>query len=194
MAAPKEWHLTVSSQTFLISTSRTLLNESFIQECFASEEMYWAKATSVQDMSLMLDNSLTLGLYKLQNPPPSQSPSQSSEKREFIPIGLARLITDYVTLAYLTDVFIVPSYRNLGLARWLVDCVKETVMQIPELRRCILLTGTEKLQRMYEKEMGMSVMQPERKTQGGEGEGHVLVAMGATKEDMRNAGKGTRGE
>src|SRR5262245_7381533 len=38
-------------------------------------------------------------------------------------IGLARVISDYATIAYLGDVFILPEYRGRGLSTWLMECV-----------------------------------------------------------------------
>jgi GNAT superfamily N-acetyltransferase len=55
-------------------------------------------------------------------------------------IGFARIITDYATIAYLGDVYILEEYRSQGLSKWLID----TVMNYPHLqglRRWILLTG-----------------------------------------------------
>ena len=38
-------------------------------------------------------------------------------------IGLARLITDYVTIAYLTDVYVLEEYQGKGLGTWLLGAV-----------------------------------------------------------------------
>jgi GNAT superfamily N-acetyltransferase len=45
-------------------------------------------------------------------------------------IGLARVITDRATFAYLSDVYILETYRGRGLAVWLM----ETVMAHPDLQ------------------------------------------------------------
>jgi GNAT superfamily N-acetyltransferase len=56
-------------------------------------------------------------------------------------IGLARLITDTVTFAYLTDVYILPEYQNLGLGAWMMDCIVQTMSDdMPYLRRLMLVT------------------------------------------------------
>jgi GNAT superfamily N-acetyltransferase len=55
-------------------------------------------------------------------------------------IGLARLITDKVTFAYLTDVYILKEYQGRGLGTWLMDCVNIAVSTWPELRRIMLIT------------------------------------------------------
>ena len=54
-------------------------------------------------------------------------------------VGFARAITDRATYAYLADVFVLPSHRGRGLARWLMECV----MAHPDLqglRRFSLVT------------------------------------------------------
>jgi N-acetylglutamate synthase-like GNAT family acetyltransferase len=55
-------------------------------------------------------------------------------------VGLARVVSDLATYAYLTDVVIVEAWRGRGLGRWLVECI----LAHPDfqgLRRVALLTG-----------------------------------------------------
>jgi predicted N-acetyltransferase YhbS len=50
------------------------------------------------------------------------------------------VVSDFATVAYLGDVFVLESHRGRGLSKWLMECV----MQHPSLqglRRWILLTG-----------------------------------------------------
>jgi GNAT superfamily N-acetyltransferase len=54
-------------------------------------------------------------------------------------IGLARVVTDHATFAYLCDVYVLPERRGRGLGRWLIECV----MSHPDLaglRRFSLVT------------------------------------------------------
>ena len=54
-------------------------------------------------------------------------------------MGFARVVSDFATVAYLGDVFILESHRGLGMSEWLMECI----MQHPalqNLRRWILLT------------------------------------------------------
>ena len=70
-----------------------------------------------------IDHSLNFGLYH-------------NEQQ----IGFARIISDFSTIAYLGDVYILPEFRGRGLSKWLM----ETITSFPELqglRRWILLTG-----------------------------------------------------
>jgi GNAT superfamily N-acetyltransferase len=70
-----------------------------------------------------VENSLNFGLFHCNNQ-----------------IGLARVISDFATIAYLGDVYVLPEYRGKGLSKWLMD----QVMAHPALqglRRWILLTS-----------------------------------------------------
>ena len=55
-------------------------------------------------------------------------------------VGFARVISDYATIAYLGDVFILPEHRGKGLAKWLMDCVTQHP-ELQGLRRWILATS-----------------------------------------------------
>jgi hypothetical protein len=96
--ASRDWYRSFADKKYLISTSRTFLSHDFIQTAFEDAAMYWAEAMSPSSLRLMLDNSCTLGLY-------IQDKREDSESGPvFTQIGIARIITDYVTFAYLTDV------------------------------------------------------------------------------------------
>src|SRR5262249_48954394 len=54
-------------------------------------------------------------------------------------VGFARVVTDFATVAYVGDVFVLEAWRGRGLSRWLM----EVISSHPELqgfRRWILLT------------------------------------------------------
>ncbi|KAK3675131.1 hypothetical protein LTR78_005065 [Recurvomyces mirabilis] len=165
----KQWHRDSSHSKFLISTQKALLDHSFINTAFATKEMFWAKPLNSEDLSLMLDNSVTAAIYEITpSIHPATSIDEPSTPREGSPaleaqqmykqIGMARLMTDHVTFAYLSDVYIAPEHRGLGLAKWLIGCIKELVGMHPALRRLMLFTGEEKLQAFYERELGVYVM------------------------------------
>jgi GNAT superfamily N-acetyltransferase len=54
-------------------------------------------------------------------------------------IGLARMITDSATFAYLCDVYVLAERRGRGLGRWLMECVMDHP-GLAELRRFSLVT------------------------------------------------------
>jgi GNAT superfamily N-acetyltransferase len=85
-------------------------------------ESYWAKGIPRVLVEKGINNSLCFGLY-----------------RNAKQVGFGRVISDYATFAYLSDVFVVPAFRGRGLGKWLVSCV----MAHPELqglRRWLLAT------------------------------------------------------
>ena len=107
---------------FYISTDQEKLDIDLIHR-YLSEEAYWCKGIPKDVVKESIRNSLNFGLYV-------------REKQ----VGYARVISDYATIAYLGDVFILPSYRGKGLAKKLM----QEVMIHPKLqglRRWVLLTS-----------------------------------------------------
>lgn len=160
-----QWKRTVDAEEFLISTDKALLPHSFVQEAFADDAMFWAKPVAAENLKTMLDNSCTLGLYKV------------GSEGALTPVGMARLVTDFATLAYLTDVYLREDTRGLGLGKWLVHCCREVALDMPELRFMLLLTGSEQAQQLYRRECGMERF----------GDEHALAAMGARRTKLAEA-------
>jgi len=79
-------------------------------------------------------------------------------------IGFARLVTDEVSFAYLTDVYVLKEYQGKGLGSWLMDCVDEELGTWPNLRRTMLITTLKDGQEFYAKKLGMAPFE-----QGGSG-------------------------
>ena len=105
---------------FTISTDPARLDMDAITDMLS--RAYWAQGRTREMISRYLQHSLTFGLY--------------DGSRQ---IGLARVISDYTTFAWLCDVFIHEDYRGQGLGKWLL----ETVHSYPELqglRRWMLAT------------------------------------------------------
>jgi GNAT superfamily N-acetyltransferase len=73
-----------------------------------SQGAYWAAGRSYETVERSVQNSLCFGVY-------------DTDKEQ--QIGFARVVTDYITFAWLADVFIDPAYRGQGLGKWLVECV-----------------------------------------------------------------------
>ncbi len=121
----------ISKEGFYISTDKRELDIDAIHE-FLSTKAYWCLNIPKEKVQTSIDNSLCFGVYQ--------------EKKQ---IGFARVITDFSTIAYLGDVYIVEEKRGHGISKWLI----ETIMNYPELqglRRWILLTGdAHELYRKY---------------------------------------------
>jgi len=115
-------HLSIKKDDFLISTDKSKLDIDAIHE-FLSTKAYWCLNIPKEKVITAIENSLCFGVYH-------------GDKQ----IGFARIITDYSTIAYLGDVYVLEAYRGKGISKWLM----ETVMGHPALqglRRWILLTG-----------------------------------------------------
>jgi GNAT superfamily N-acetyltransferase len=93
--------IAVCRDDFLISTDRTLLDVDAIASFLAGA--YWAQGRTRDTIERSLENSIVFGLYHAGRQ-----------------IGLARVITDKATFAYLADVYIDEAYRGRGLGKWLI--------------------------------------------------------------------------
>jgi GNAT superfamily N-acetyltransferase len=133
--------LTVHRGDFTISTDSSKLDLPFIHE-FLSKEAYWSKNIPYEVVQAAARNSLNFGVF-----------------HEGQQVGYARVITDYATIAYLGDVFIITKFRGQGLSKWLL----ETVMKHPNLqgfRRWILLTSDA--HKLYKKFGWTEIASPEK--------------------------------
>jgi GNAT superfamily N-acetyltransferase len=105
---------------YLISTDPARLDPAAIQAYLTSS--YWARGIPLATVEKSLRGSLCFGLY------------HGSQQ-----VGLARVISDYATHAYLCDVYILESHRGAGLGKWLMETViSHPVLQ--GLRRFTLAT------------------------------------------------------
>lgn len=114
-------HLETHRDRYIISTDPSRLDVDAIADMLS--RAYWAQGRTREMISRYLQHSLTFGLY--------------DDSRQ---IGLARVISDFTTFAWLCDVFIHEDYRGLGLGKWLM----ETVHSHPDLqglRRWMLATS-----------------------------------------------------
>jgi GNAT superfamily N-acetyltransferase len=156
MSLPTEAHAW-AREGFLISTDKSLLSPAAINSAFGQDLVYWTNAVPEPILRNIIDNSFCFGLYDT-----SSSPETPSAKQ----IGFARLITDNITFAYLTDVYVLPEYQGRGLGGWLIDCVDELLRPLPFLRWTMLRTSNVKSKESYEKRLGMMVLESGDVSQG----------------------------
>lgn len=112
----------VTIDSYSVSTKKDMLNIDMIHT-FLSTKAYWCLNIPREKVERSIENSLCFGVYK------------GDEQ-----VGFARVISDYSTIAYLGDLFILEEHRGIGLSKLLMD----TVMNYPDLqglRRWILITG-----------------------------------------------------
>ncbi|KAH7148428.1 hypothetical protein EDB81DRAFT_463271 [Dactylonectria macrodidyma] len=148
---------------YFISTDASLVPVPQLNDMFDSEQFYWGKALPDDAMREMLDNSLVFGLYERDveagDTVTSSAARDSPDKSALTFLGLARCVTDFTTLIYLTDVWVGSETRGKGLGKWLIKCVQEVVNEQPHLRRSMLFTGDwERSVPFYRELMGMEVV------------------------------------
>lgn len=94
-------------QELEITTDKTRINLEFVHN-YLSNQSYWAKGRSLEDVQLSIDNSLCFSLL---------------DKKRNVQIGFARVATDYVVFAWLMDVFIDEQFKGKGYGKMLVDSI-----------------------------------------------------------------------
>src|ERR1700683_3137902 len=106
---------------FLVSTDRARLDldvvHGFLTNC------YWARGIPREVVARSIEHSLCFGIYE-------DGGAQ---------VGFARVVSDFATVAYLGDVFVLESHRGRGLSKWLMECIVGHPL-LQNLRRWILLT------------------------------------------------------
>ncbi|KAL3480841.1 hypothetical protein BJX99DRAFT_205256 [Aspergillus californicus] len=163
---PVQWTKQSQSNSFLISTDRSLLSIPALNAAFASDYMYWLKAYPEEILQGIIDSSFCLGLHKVQSP--SKTAAEINTKSTSLEqIGFARLVTDNYTFGYLTDVYVLPEYQGLGLGGWILDCVDELVAPLPHLRWFILRTAEAKSVQSYQRRLEMDILDNGDYTKGG---------------------------
>jgi len=89
-----------------------------------SVEAYWSKGLPRDIFDRSFKNAIAFGLFH-------------ETGRQ---VGVARVITDKATFAYLADVYMDPDYRGQGLAKWLMELVIAH-SELQGLRRMMLATS-----------------------------------------------------
>lgn len=63
-------------------------------------------------------------------------------------VGFARVVTDYTSLAYIADLFIIEEFRGIGLAKWLIEVILNH-HDLKDVKKWML--ATEDAHGLYEK-------------------------------------------
>lgn len=114
---------------YTISTDRQRLDLDVIHGFLVRS--YWAEGRARERVVQAIEHSLPFGLYHGETQ-----------------IGFARVVTDYVVIAFIADVFVLEAHRGKGLGAWLV----EVVTSLPELRSIRRwLLGTRDAHELYRK-------------------------------------------
>lgn len=126
---------------FKITTDKSQLDLGVIHD-FLSNQSYWCRNIPWEKVKTSVDNSLNFGLFYRDRQ-----------------IGYARVITDFSSVAYLGDVFVLDEFRGQGLSKWLMDKIM-THPDLQGLRRWILLTRDA--HELYKKFGWTSIANPEK--------------------------------
>ncbi|MSP14084.1 MAG: N-acetyltransferase [Chloroflexi bacterium] len=113
-------HVEYTQDGFSISTDPSKLQLDVIHEFL--KITYWSKNIPLVVVQKAINHSLCYGIYEGHQQ-----------------IGFARVITDFATYAYLSDVFVVESHRGRGLSKWLIACI-QAHPDLQGLRRWMLAT------------------------------------------------------
>lgn len=90
---------------------------------FLSRDAYWSLGIPRERVEQAIANSLCFAVF-------------DDDGRQ---AGFARVITDYVSVAYLADVFVLPSHRGRGLSKLMMQAVREHP-ELQQIRRWLLVT------------------------------------------------------
>jgi len=108
---------------FTITTDKSKMDIVKIHD-FLSKYSGWSDNIPFDKVKMSIDNSLNFGLFHFDKQ-----------------IGFARVISDFSTIAYLGDIYVLDNYRGQGLSKKLMDIVINHP-NLQDLRRWILLTST----------------------------------------------------
>lgn len=125
---------------FIITTDKTKMDVVAIHD-FLSKHSGWSDNIPIDRVKTSIDNSLNFGLFH-------------KDKQ----IGFARVISDFSTIAYLGDIYVLDDFRGQGLSKRLMDAVMGHP-NLQGLRRWILLTATADW--LYEKYGFVKIPNPE---------------------------------
>lgn len=106
---------------YLISTDKRRLQPKIIHNFLTN--CYWSKGSHYAVIKIKIKHSYCYGVYH--------------NKKQ---IGFCRVISDFITFAYLADIFIIEEYRGLGLSKWLMECIMRHPV-LSEVKIWMLKTG-----------------------------------------------------
>ncbi len=106
---------------------------------------YWSENIPREVVQRALDGSLCVGAYRVSDASSSAKASSVArvalaDRSEDTQVGLARVISDYATFAYLCDVYVLEEHRGHGLAKAMMAFLVAHP-RLQGLRRWNLVTG-----------------------------------------------------
>jgi GNAT superfamily N-acetyltransferase len=108
---------------YYISSDDAKLDVAYVHQYLTAS--YWAKGRSRDKVARSLRGSLNFGIYQYSTEAEVEGGVVVAKQ-----VGLGRVITDYATFAYLTDVFVDPAAQGKGLGKYLI----ESMLAHPDLQ------------------------------------------------------------
>ena len=101
----REW----TENGFIVTTDRARFDDAVVASYLANDS-YWANDRTVEQERVAADNSRCYSVIDVA------SRTQ---------VGGARAVTDWMSFAWIADVFVLPEYQGQGLGKFLMRCVTE---------------------------------------------------------------------
>jgi GNAT superfamily N-acetyltransferase len=119
-------------EDFEISTDPSRIDLDLTHE-FLSSKAYWSPGVPRDIVQRAVANSIVFGIYH-----------RTADGWE--QVGMARVVSDRATFAWVCDVFVLDEFRGHGLGKWLMECVAAHP-ELQGLRRWML--GTRDAHGLY---------------------------------------------
>ncbi|KAJ2896936.1 putative GNAT family N-acetyltransferase [Zalerion maritima] len=164
---------------YVVSSDREHVQLDALNDAFGSDIIWWADRYPEDVLRKLVDTSMCFGVFCL---PEGTQASEHQHGQPVNPkeqgkmIGFGRLVTDYVSAAYLTDVYILEPHQGKGLGKWLAECISEELDEWPFMRQSMLFCSDKRVG-MYERAMGAREFVTEWKGEKSEGTGEKIVFM-----------------
>ena len=142
--------------TIFVSTDQSLIDFTWLIPALQSEP--WGAVASAEDIRLRASKSLCFGVYERID---ALGVYAGDTFTETIPssirqLGFARVLTDGVSVSFLSDVLIDKLRRGEGLGTRLMECV----LGHKDVKACHVLLGTKTAWLFYERLGFTAVDQP----------------------------------
>jgi len=111
------------TEGYVLTTDKKKLNTTVIHKQLSASE--WTKGITFDTVKRSIKKSLCFGLYY-----------------EGIHVGFARVVSDYATLSYISDIFIIGNHNSLELLGWMVDSIM-THPEIKDVRNWLIKTDND---------------------------------------------------
>ena len=116
-------------QGVVITTDQNRIDVDIVIQ-YLTQEAYWSKGRSPQAIRKSMQHSLCFGVLHEQKT-----------------IGFARVLTDYATVYYLCDLFLLPQYQKRGIGPMLI----QKIVDHPQLKDLYALLLTRDAHGLYER-------------------------------------------